>query len=263
MSDALLISALVLSFVCVLGWLWQVRERNAGHVDVIWSAGVGGASVFYCLMAEGSVVVRVTCGLLLAVWSWRLAHHIHRRVAGQKEDGRYQSMRIALGSRINLFHFFFFQGQALLAWLFALPAWVIARGASEVSLFWLLTGTLLAVVAMIGEATADSQLAQFRADPNNQGKSCRAGLWRYSRHPNYFFEWLHWVAYPLIAIGVSGGAWLWIAPLMMFLFLWFVTGIPYTEKQAIKSRGDDYRQYQQETSMFFPWWPKSGQESSS
>ncbi|MEE4251527.1 MAG: DUF1295 domain-containing protein, partial [Alcanivoracaceae bacterium] len=82
-------------------------------------------------------------------------------------------------------------------------------------------------------------------------------LWRYSRHPNYFFEWLHWFSYPLMAIGADGAQWLWLAPLMMFLFLWFVTGIPYTERQALKSRGDDYRDYQRSTSVFIPWRPKS------
>jgi len=257
MKSALLISALLLSLACLLGWWWQVRRRNASHVDVIWSIGVGVTSVFYCLVAEGDLLVRGLCAVLLAVWAGRLGLHIHQRLAGHAEDGRYQAMRQALGARINLFHFFFFQAQGALAWLFALPAWLIASRADQVAMPWLLAGAVIAVVALAGEAMADRQLARFRNNPDNRGLTCRYGLWRYSRHPNYFFEWLHWFAYPVMAVGVDGGVWLWVAPAMMFLFLWFVTGIPYTERQAIKSRGDDYRRYQQQTSMFFPWWPRA------
>lgn len=113
-------------------------------------------------------------------------------------------------------------------------------------------GTLLGLLAIAGEGLADRQLNRFKSDPANKGKTCRQGLWYYSRHPNYFFEWLHWISYPLIAMGASFGGWLWLLPLAMFLFLWFVTGIPYTERQAIKTRGDDYRDYQRTTSAFFP-----------
>ncbi len=257
MTDALIVSAVLLSLACVVGWWLQVRWRNASHVDVIWSLGVGVTSVGYCVIADGDLLVRAVCAVLLGFWSWRLGSHIHRRVAGSAEDGRYQAMRNALGDRINLFHFFFFQAQGLLAWLFALPAWVIASHADQVAHGWLLFGAVIAVLALAGEAIADKQLDRFRRRPESRGRTCREGLWRYSRHPNYFFEWLHWFAYPLMATGVSAGMWLWLAPALMFLFLWFVTGIPYTERQAIKSRGDDYRRYQQETSMFFPWWPKA------
>lgn len=257
MTEYLWMSALALSVACVLGWLWQVRTANAGHADVIWSFGVGATSIFYCVVADGDVWVRIVCALLLGFWSWRLGSHIHRRVSGSEEDGRYQAMRDKLGNRINLFHFGFFQAQGLLAWLFALPAWVIANGASAATVVWVVVGAVIAVLALTGEAVADRQLEKFRSDPAHRGHSCRDGLWRYSRHPNYFFEWLHWFAYPVMAIGVPYGGWLWWAPVMMFLFLWFVTGIPYTERQALKSRGDDYRRYQQETSVFFPWWPKA------
>ena len=113
-------------------------------------------------------------------------------------------------------------------------------------------------MAILIESLADKQLSQHR---NTQpGVTCRSGLWRYSRHPNYFFEWLHWWSYPLMAtgLGLSGkSTWaVWLAPLLMLLFLYRLTGIPYTEKQALKSRGDDYRRYMKETSAFIPWLPK-------
>ncbi len=107
-----------------------------------------------------------------------------------------------------------------------------------------------------GEAIADRQLAKFRANPANKGKTCRDGLWRYSRHPNYFFEWLHWFAYVLLAIG-SPIAWLaWAGPLVMYVFLRWISGIPYTEAQALRTRGEDYARYQRTTPMLIPWFPK-------
>ncbi|MGH8164637.1 MAG: DUF1295 domain-containing protein, partial [Rhodanobacteraceae bacterium] len=111
-------------------------------------------------------------------------------------------------------------------------------------------------LSVFGETIADRQLARFRANPANDGKTCREGLWRYSRHPNYFFEWLHWFAYVALAIG-SPLWWLALAgPVVMFVFLRFISGIPYTEAQALRTRGDDYRAYQHDTSMLFPWFPK-------
>jgi len=116
------------------------------------------------------------------------------------------------------------------------------------------------IVAIAGEGVADRQLARFRADPENRGKTCRAGLWRYSRHPNYFFEWVHWFTYVLLAFG-SPYVWLTLAgPAVMLLFLYKVTGIPYTEKRALMSRGDDYRRYQETTSAFVPWFPRKAKQ---
>ena len=107
--------------------------------------------------------------------------------------------------------------------------------------------------ARVRRVAADTTLARFRADPVNKGKTCREGLWRYSRHPNYFFEWTHWLAYAAMA----PGEWqVWLSPALMLYFLLRVTGIPATEAQALRSRGEDYRRYQAETSMFIPWFSR-------
>jgi steroid 5-alpha reductase family enzyme len=114
----------------------------------------------------------------------------------------------------------------------------------------------VAVLALGGEAIADAQLSRFRRDPANRGTVCRTGLWRYSRHPNYFFEWVHWWAYVLIGIAAPWG---WLAlfgPALMLLFLFKITGIPPTEARALESRGDAYREYQRTTSVFVPWPPR-------
>jgi len=121
----------------------------------------------------------------------------------------------------------------------------------------------------VGERLADRQLDAWKADPANQGKTCRRGLWAWSRHPNYFFEWTHWLAYPLMggALFASGlGAW-WpltlLGPAVMLALLLRGTGIPHTERQALKSRGDDYRRYQQEVSAFIPWPPSRSRQNDS
>ena len=119
---------------------------------------------------------------------------------------------------------------------------------------------ILWVVAWLGEAVADAQLAKFKADPASKGRTCRVGLWRYSRHPNYFFEWLTWVAFAWFATSSPNGWIGWISPALILYFLLRVTGIPATEEQALRSRGENYRRYQETTSAFLPWFPKKPQD---
>jgi steroid 5-alpha reductase family enzyme len=151
----------------------------------------------------------------------------------------------------------FFQLQALAALLLALPFLVVATAPSPLPAWAAVAAVAVWLVAVGGESLADRQLAAWRGEPANKGRTCRAGLWRYSRHPNYFFEWLHWFTYPLLAVG-AGHAWVtWLGPVVMLATLLKGTGIPYTEQQALRSRGDDYRAYQRTTSMFVPWFPRA------
>jgi steroid 5-alpha reductase family enzyme len=120
---------------------------------------------------------------------------------------------------------------------------------------WL--GAIVWLVALAGESIADSQLKSFKSRPVNKGKVCQIGLWRYSRHPNYFFEWLIWVAYFVFALASPFGSLSILCPLLMLYFLFKVTGIPATEEQAIRSKGEAYCNYQRSTSVFVPWFPKN------
>lgn len=240
-------------------WLWQLRSRRADWVDVFWAGSIGVLALLFAAFGEGALEKRLLVALVAGTWSFRLTYHLARRLASHtEEDGRYQAMREHWGERAPFWLFVFFMGQALVAWLFALPAWVVANDPSSSLNGWVLLGVAFWFVSLAGESMADRQLAVFRADPANRGQVCRAGLWRYSRHPNYFFEWLHWFSYPLIAMGAPHQWIAWLGPLLMLLFLYRVTGIPYTEKQVLKSRGEAYRDYQRSTSAFFPWPPKSG-----
>ena len=237
-----------------LGWLWQSRRGNAGIVDVLWASGVGGGAVFSALCGDGAIPPRVALGILGGIWGWRLAAHLWTRVRGEPEDGRYRNLRTHWqGSQWKFFAFF--QFQAVLVVLFALPFVAVARN-PRTSVAWIVLSVVIWLASVTGETIADRQLARFRADPANRGHTCRGGLWRYSRHPNYFFEWVHWFAYVCLAAG-SPIAWLaWTGPLAMYVFLRWISGIPYTEAQALRSRGDDYRSYQRSTSMLIPWFPK-------
>jgi len=253
MPDEILFSWLGLALVMALLWARQLRTKNATSVDAAWAAGIGGVVCVYGLLGEGDPGRRALVAVISAVWAFRLAWHLVKyRVLGEdEEDGRYASMREAWGDEAPLWFFVFYQGQAAVAILFTVPQWQAMRG-GPLDL-WCWAGAAVWVVSLQGEAIADEQLARFKADPTSKGRTCRRGLWRYSRHPNYFFECVHWWAYVLIA----RGAWLtWLGPVAMLLFLFRLTGIPYTEKQALKSRGDDYRRYQKETSAFFPWFQK-------
>ncbi|MEO8002127.1 MAG: DUF1295 domain-containing protein, partial [Arenimonas sp.] len=122
---------------------------------------------------------------------------------------------------------------------------------------WAIAAIAVWVMSVLGEYIADEQLAKFRTNPDNKGKTCRRGLWAYSRHPNYFFEWLHWFAYVFLAINSDFFWYSLVGPIVMLAFLYRVSGIPWTEAQALRSRGDNYKNYQTEVSAFIPWLPRS------
>ena len=233
-------------------WLLHFPLRNASIVDPGWAAGIAILALIYGAMGDGYWPRSALIMAMGAVWGFRLAAYLLMRVLGHPEEGRYVEIRRKWGSNIGFKFLLFFEGQALLCVLLAIPFYIAARntaaGISAVEFI----GVAIWIVAVVGESVADAQLAAFKRNPANKGKTCRAGLWLYSRHPNYFFEWLVWVAFAVFAHH-------WMAllsPALMLYFLLRVTGIPATEEQALRTKGDDYRDYQNRTSMFVPWFPK-------
>lgn len=242
---------LAAAIVMSLGWLWQQRTRNAGWVDVLWSVGVGGSAVALAVLGDGAAVPRWTVGVLGGAWGLRLALHLAHRVRHEPEDGRYAHLRKHWNGSGAKF-FLFFQLQALLVPLFAMPFAAVARVPREGVSAWMVAGVAIWLFAVAGEAVADAQLARFRADPGNRGRTCRTGLWGLSRHPNYFFEWLHWFAYVALAVGSPWVGLAWAGPVVMYAFLRWLSGIPFTEAQSLRTRGDDYADYQRTTPMLIP-----------
>ncbi len=243
----------------VLVWMISEAVRNAGVVDIAWSSSFTALAVFYGFTATGNPFRRLVLIALVSFWSVRLARHIWERVkrTHPTEDERYSMAREMWQPGGDCKFLLFFQAQAVLALVLSVPFLLFAQNASGTikPLEW--TGMLVVVVSILGEALADRQLSEFKADPANAGLTCREGLWRYSRHPNYFFEFMIWVGFALLAISSPWGWTALYAPALMYYFLWYVTGIPLTEKRALESRGEDYRRYQETTSPFFPWFPKS------
>ena len=251
-----------LAVIMTVLWFVQYVRRNAGIVDVAWAFGTGVMGVWFALCAAEGIPERAALiAALVGLWGLRLGVYLALRVAKESEDGRYHHLRNVLGRRVQPVMFLFFQVQALWGVMFALPMWAAAQSPSPAFAWHDWVGIAVWLVAMSGEMLADAQLSRFRRNPENRGKVCQSGLWRYSRHPNYFFEWLHWWAY--VFIGVSS-AWWWVTIVglvVMYLFLTRLTGIPYTEQQALRSRGDAYRRYQSTTSVFFPLPPSKLSEA--
>ncbi len=242
-------------------WLVHLPLRNASVVDPGWAGGLALLAVMYALMGGGDPLRSGLMAAMAGIWGLRLALYLlFTRVIGHPEEGRYVQLRRQWGGNLPLKFLLFFQFQAVLCVVLSLaflaPALNRAPGLS--ALEYAAAGVW--ALALLGETVADRQLQKFKSDPANRGKTCRAGLWRYSRHPNYFFEWLIWVSFALFASASPYGYLAWSAPLLMLYFLFRVTGIPATEAQALRTKSEDYRRYQESTSVFVPWFPRKAAE---
>jgi len=238
-------------------WAVQQRTRNAGIVDVGWALAFTPVVAVFAWRASTPISVWGPIAAAVAVWSLRLGGYlIARGAAGGHEEGRYADLRRRWGDRAPRRFFVFFQAQAALVGLlsvaFAAPFVAAPRDAGLLRA----AGVAIAILAIAGEAIADAQLARWKRDPA-RGAVCDVGLWGWSRHPNYFFEWCYWLGLavyglafaPLGLVALAGQA-------IILASILGVTGIPPTEAQAVRSKGDAYRAYQRRVSKFVPWPPR-------
>jgi steroid 5-alpha reductase family enzyme len=209
-------------------WWLQVRTRNAGYVDVVWAGLMGVAALFYGAVGMGAATPRLLVAMLGGIWGFRLCLHLLSRVLHEAEDGRYRHLRAHWRDDQRKF-FAFFMAQALSTALFSIPFLVAVNNPIAGFTGWSLAAMTVWALSLGGESLADMQLAAWRRNPANRGRTCRAGLWGWSRHPNYFFEWLHWFSYVLLAVGSPWWAWSLLGPVLMGASLYWVTGIPFTE----------------------------------
>jgi steroid 5-alpha reductase family enzyme len=254
--------AVALSVLMTGAWLVQQRTGNSGWVDTIWTFSLGltgAASALWPIGGASPNPRQWLVAALVAIWSIRLGCHIAVRTAGITDDPRYAAFAREWGVNSPRRMFLFLQNQGFGSIPLVFSIFVAARFPADALRLQDYLGVLILCAGIAGEALADAQLKTFRGNPANQGRVCDIGLWRWSRHPNYFFEWFGWLAYPVIAISPEYG-WGWVtllAPVFMYWILVHVTGIPPLEAQMLRSRGDRYRDYQARTSAFFPLPPQA------
>ena len=252
-------AAAALSLIMTVAWAVQLRTGQSGWIDTIWSFAVGavGAAAALAPIAEqeGLTARQMLVAACVLAWSMRLGLHIMRRTLRGGDDPRYNALREEWGSNFVFRLFLFLQIQAGAA--LALVICVLAAARNTGPLGWGdALGLAILAVAVLGEAAADAQLTRFAGSPGAKGAVCEIGLWRYSRHPNYFFEWLAWLAYPVIAVGLPvDNPWGLIAltgPAMIYWLLVHASGIPPLEAHMLKSRGAAFADYQERVNAFFP-----------
>ncbi len=248
-----------LSATMIGAWLIAILTGRSGWIDAIWSFATGafGAAAAMIPLANSQISMRqVLVAILALFWSLRLGLHISIRTARGGDDPRYKQLREEWGGSFKRRLFWFLQIQALAAFALALSIMLAAHNPAPGLGIADWTGFAVLIVAIVGETIADRQLSAFRSNPANKGKVCDVGLWGISRHPNYFFVWLGWLAYAIVAIDLAGAyPWGWLAiagPLLMYWLLVHASGIPPLEAHMLRSRGKAFRDYQRRVNPFWP-----------
>jgi steroid 5-alpha reductase family enzyme len=263
----MLLAALALALMCLaFAGVFLIARRldNYGVVDIAWSYAFGAVALLYAALAPGWGPRRWVIAAVVVLWSCRLGTYLYLRVMGHhpEEDGRYREMRTRWVTNFAWEMCKFYQIQAVSVVVLAIPFWLATHDTAPSFRVVEYAALGLFAVAQAGEALADAQLARFKAEPANRGQVCDRGLWGYSRHPNYFFVWLTWMSFALYGVGASWGWVGFIAPAAILYLLLKVTGIPLTEAQAVRTKGEAYRAYQRRVSAFLPWWPKEAASAS-
>ena len=256
LSSAIFV-AIGLSLAMGFAWVVQRMTKNGGWIDTIWSAATGLAALLLIAFLDNSSERKWAAAILVGLWSLRLASHIGGRSKGGSEDPRYEALLEEWGTNANARLFWFLQIQALASCILVMSVYTAASVARPFGQLTDWIAVLIAIVALVGEALSDMQLARFRKQNAGRKAICEDGFWRWSRHPNYFFEWLFWCAWPVMALGgiadapVAFGLSL-LAPALMYWLLVHVSGIPPLEAHMLRSRGEKIRAFQSRVNAFFP-----------
>jgi steroid 5-alpha reductase family enzyme len=252
-----ILGAGLMAVVFGVAWAWARKCDNYSLVDAVWAFGIGLTGCFWLVASGDGGPKHWAVGITLAMWSLRLGWHLQRRIrrAHPEEDARYAKLREVWVGRVPSAFFWFFQAQGISVILLALPFLLIARDPDATWSAWESAGLAVTLIGIFGESLADSQMSAFKAVNSDSKAVCQAGLWRYSRHPNYFFEAIIWLGFYIYACGSEWGWAMVYAPAVIVYLLLRVTGIPPTEAAAVLRKGDAYRMYQKTTSPFIPWPP--------
>jgi steroid 5-alpha reductase family enzyme len=248
--------------VMVVLWLASLKLRDASIVDPYWGSGFALLAWFYLFLEDGVSPRGWLIVILVSIWGLRLSSHLLVRSRGKGEDYRYRQMRETHGARfwwVSLFTVFLLQG--IIQWTVALPVWQVIRSHEPLAVTWLdALGVSVFIVGFLFEALGDWQLARFKADPANRGKLLDRGLWRYTRHPNYFGDALVWWGLTLIALATPVSLWTLLSPILMTTLLIKVSGVALLEADLRRSK-PGYREYVESTNAFLPWFPRAAGRS--
>lgn len=258
MLSSIVIVALLVFALFTLTWWLSLRLNNFSFVDITWSYSLAFIAPVYAWIGVGDTTRKAIAMGIAMIWSLRLGTYLLLRIRKHHphEDVRYTVLREKWKDNLARNFFGFFQAQALLILLLSVPILLACSNVSPTLGVIEFIGVCVWAIGIVGEAISDAQMNAFKRDPANKGQVCQVGQWRYSRHPNYFFEFVVWLGFWLFA---CGSPWGWVtvyAPALILYFLLRVTGIPLTEECAVKSKGNAYREYQRTTSAFVPWLPK-------
>lgn len=253
---AFLVSVAIVIVAKTFAWLLQLKTKNGGLVDAVWAITLGGLAGLYALTGTAPLETRLMLAGMGGVWGLRLGWHLWLRNWGKPEDFRYAQFRKDWGQQVNFKMFWFFQFQNIFTLLLSASAFIVVAYRLDAPPAWAYGLALtIWIVSVAGESIADGQMERFRRNPANKGKVCREGLWRYSRHPNYFFETVFWFSFLPLAIGAP---YWWVtlgAPLVMAFLLTKLSGMPMLEKE-MAARKPGYADYIAKTSPLIPWPPK-------
>ncbi len=262
-TEVLVANAAAVLVLLVATWVVSLAIRNASIVDIVWGIGFVLVAWTTFLLADGSRTRKLTLAVLVTVWGLRLAVHLAWRNIGKGEDFRYRAMRKKHDHRFPLKSLYtVFLTQALLMWVVSLPVQLAMVPALPRHLGVLaIAGLALWVVGLFFETVGDLQLARFKADPATSGTVMDKGLWRYTRHPNYFGDFAVWWGIFLVAAETGTGRFGVIGPIVMSVLLMKVSGVGMLER-TIGKRRRGYDDYVTRTSTFFPRPPKGGPANS-
>jgi steroid 5-alpha reductase family enzyme len=243
--------AIILCFSAV--WLWQLKTKNAGVVDALWGFIFLLQATIYFFAAGNYTFKNQLIFAAIVLWGLRLCIYLALRNIGKPEDKRYADIRLQAGTNANKKILSFYLIQAALAFLLFLPIYLIFLNPSTKIGIFEGVGIAIFIISALCEAISDEQLRAFKANKSNIGEICDKGFWYYSRHPNYFFEWLAWVGLFIIGMGAAYGFIAIYMPAIMYFLLTKGTGIQMTEAVILTTKEHKYKLYINTTSAFFPW----------
>lgn len=252
---AFIVLSVCMSAVMALAWVVQHKTGNTGWIDTVWTFGLGllGASAALSIAGFDTSGRGWLIAGLMVLWALRLGLHIAHRSSSIGTDPRYEALRAEWGAHAPKRMFVLLQKQALVSIPLAVTIYLAVHNPTELWRVLDIAAVALFLAAAGGEALADHQLRVFRNSNPPRQAVCDQGLWAWSRHPNYFFQWLMWVAIAMLAIGPWLWGWMALAgPVVMYWLLTRISGVPPLEEHMLQTRGAAFEAYQKRTSPFFP-----------